>query len=159
MLFCQLLLVAFFSTFKNCFQGATALTIWLLTCIMFVFSAVMAYTFILSKNIIRFIKIRLHQTQIILLLIVSLSLGWGLLNHRNLKRWRCGTGSAPWTMISSSGSLMLSSLLSSRHVFSFSMWDTGIITSVPMNLFVCIRSGKIISRIHKAARQTNKKKD
>ena len=40
-------------------QGVTALSLWVLTCIMFVFSAVVAYTFILSKNIIRYIKIRL----------------------------------------------------------------------------------------------------
>ena len=50
--------LAFIEKLKFCFQGATALTVWLLACIMFVFSAVMAYTFILSKNIIRFIKIR-----------------------------------------------------------------------------------------------------
>ena len=50
-------------------QGVTALSLWLLTCIMFVFSAVMAYTGILSKNIITFIKIRQdtrHQCTVVL---------------------------------------------------------------------------------------------
>ena len=39
-------------------QGVTALSIWILTCIMFVFSAVMAYTCILSKNIIKYIRFK-----------------------------------------------------------------------------------------------------
>ena len=39
-------------------QGVTALSVWILTCIMFVFSAVMAYTCILSKNIINYIKMK-----------------------------------------------------------------------------------------------------
>jgi len=39
-------------------KGVTALSVWVLTCIMFVFSAVMAYTFILSKNIIKYIRMK-----------------------------------------------------------------------------------------------------
>ena len=39
-------------------QGVTGLSLWVLACIMFVFSAVIAYTAILSKNLIRDIKFR-----------------------------------------------------------------------------------------------------
>jgi len=40
-------------------KGVTALSVWLLSCIFFVFSAVMAYTCILSKNLVLYVKIRL----------------------------------------------------------------------------------------------------
>ena len=45
---------------NSCAQGVIALSMWVLTCIMFVFSAGMAYTAILSKSIITFINIRYY---------------------------------------------------------------------------------------------------
>ena len=42
-------------------QGVTGLSLWVLACIMFVFSAVIAYTGILSKALIREIKLNISR--------------------------------------------------------------------------------------------------
>jgi len=44
-------------------KGVTALSVWVLTCIMFVFSAVVAYTGILSKSLIMFVSYKFFSGQ------------------------------------------------------------------------------------------------
>jgi len=50
------------SSFPNT-KGVTALSVWVLTCIMFVFSAVVAYTGILSKSLIMFVSYKFFSGQ------------------------------------------------------------------------------------------------